>query len=71
VNEAAFSPDGKLLASADADGTIRVWNTVIGQAASRDSGGLIVLASAIAIVLSALAATMATRKILPASRRVR
>ena len=31
VNGVAFSPDGKLLATADGDGTVRLWNPVTGQ----------------------------------------
>jgi WD40 repeat protein len=32
VNGVAFSPDGNLLATADADGTTRLWNLATGQA---------------------------------------
>jgi WD40 repeat protein len=31
VNEVAFSPSGKLLASADGDGTMRLWNPATGR----------------------------------------
>ena len=31
MNAVAFSPGGKLLASADTDGTVRAWNPATGQ----------------------------------------
>ena len=34
MSEVAFSPDGVLLAGADADGTVRLWNPDTGQAIS-------------------------------------
>ncbi|HEY6792744.1 MAG TPA: hypothetical protein VI365_36080, partial [Trebonia sp.] len=33
VNQMAFSPDGKLLATISADGTVQLWSTATGQAA--------------------------------------
>ena len=33
----AFSPNGKLLATADGDGTARLWNPITGQPAGRAS----------------------------------
>ncbi len=60
----AFSPDGKLLASADADGIIHQWNTATSQPVSPDTGGgFVLVASVIALVLSALVATITASEI--------
>jgi uncharacterized protein with WD repeat len=64
VNGVAFSPDGKLLISADANGSIRAWNTPASQPAdSNSSNWFIIMASVIAIVVSALTITITTREI--------
>ena len=60
----AISPDGKLVASAGADGTVRVWSTLTSQPASPSTDGwFVILASVIALALSALALAITTREI--------
>ena len=41
VNGVAFGPGGKLLASADADGTVRIWDPATGQLGHTVKGGAV------------------------------
>jgi WD40 repeat protein len=63
VNGVAFSPDGKLLASANASGAINMWHTP-----GPGSDWIIVLLAALAIALAALAVLITTREIRRAGR---
>ena len=63
VNDVAFSPDGKLLASAYGD-TVRIWARAAGQPGGQaDVSWLAILAFAIAIAVSALAVIITARGI--------
>jgi hypothetical protein len=64
MNAVAFSPDGKLIAGADADGTIRLWNTAVSKPAALNGGDwFIIVASVIAIAVSAFAVMITVRHI--------
>ena len=63
VNGVAFGLDGKL-AGTEANGAVKLWNTVTGAAGSLSVGNWIILAGAVlAIALSALAVLITTRGI--------
>ena len=63
MNAVAFSPDGKLLASAYAD-AVRIWARAAGQSGGQDDvSWLAILAFAIAIAVSALAVIITARGI--------
>ena len=63
MNGVAFSPDGQL-ASADANGAVKLWNTVPGSPGGLSIRNWIILAAAVlAIAVSVLAATITTREI--------
>jgi hypothetical protein len=64
ANGVAFSPDGRLLASADADGTIQWWTPGTGQPGGPGADGwFVVVACVVAIALSAFAVAITVREI--------
>ena len=64
MNAIAFSPDGKQLAAAYGNSTIRLWNPGNGQQGGLGIGGWPVgTASVIAILLSALAIAVTAREV--------
>ena len=63
MNAVAFSPDGKQLASAQADGTVRLWYPEASWPASSGVDWTILIGSVIAIALAAVAVTITVREI--------